>query len=162
MEAEAWSILLDNTQRALEQAEKKGKADEQAQKVESLVTSLAMDLNDLLTRFYFIKVRQRTSGEQMTDDRRKAAVECAAFVKSCAQSLSLMLSRLGETPTFEEEIDREIRELEASVRRRAREFDEILDGTKPSLTRRMVRLARNMAAGFSGGFTSTGRCKSRE
>jgi len=51
MEADAWSILLDNTQRALEQAEKKRKADQQAQRVESLVRNLIMDLNNLLARF---------------------------------------------------------------------------------------------------------------
>ena len=149
MEAEAWSVLLDSTQRALEQAENKGKADEQAQRVESLVRNLIMDLNNLLARFYFLKDRQRRGREQMTDDHEKAVVECAAFVKSSAQSLSLVLSRCRETPTFEEEIDKEIRELEASVRRRVREFDEILDGTKPPLTSRIVRLTRNMVGSFS-------------
>jgi hypothetical protein len=37
MEAEAWSILLDSTQRALEQAENKGKADEHEEMQESRV-----------------------------------------------------------------------------------------------------------------------------
>jgi len=38
MEAEAWSVLLDSTQRALKQAENKGKADEHEKMQESRVT----------------------------------------------------------------------------------------------------------------------------
>lgn len=38
MEAEAWSVLFDSTQRALKQAENKGKADEYEKMQESRVT----------------------------------------------------------------------------------------------------------------------------
>ena len=59
-----------------------------------------------------------------------------------------MLNRLGENQTFEEKIDKEIRELETGIGQKLKEFDKALDETPEALTVRLVKHAGNIISGF--------------
>ncbi len=149
MQAKALSVLLDSTERALEQSEKKRKADEQAQKVESFARNLTLDLNNMLAKFYFLKERKSRRQEQMTTGQERAVAEFAVFVKALTRNLSSLLKRFQGSQSFEDKIDKEIRELEASVGRKLQEFDEALDETKATLTIRLIEFAQNITGGFA-------------
>jgi len=149
MQAKALSVLLDNTERALEQSERKRKADEQVQKVESFVRNLTLDLNNMLAKFYFLKERKSRKQEQMTDGQERAVVEFAVFVKALTRNLSSLLRRFQGSQTFEDKIDKEIRELETGVGRKLQEFDKALDETKATLTIRLIKFVQNIAGSFT-------------
>ncbi len=136
---------MANTQKALEQSEKERKANEQIQRVENLVK----DLNNMLTRFYFLKERKNRKQEQMTDSQVKAMTGFAIFVKTLTDNVRSLLRRFQHGLTFEERVDEEIRELEASVRRRLKEFDVALDETSGTLTIRLSNFARDIAGSFT-------------
>jgi hypothetical protein len=145
IQAIALSVLVANTQKALEQSEKERKANEQIQRVENLVK----DLNNMLTRFYFLKERKNRKQEQMTDSQVKAMTGFAIFVKTLTDNVRSLLRRFQHGLTFEERVDEEIRELEASVRRRLKEFDVALDETSGTLTIRLSNFARDIAGSFT-------------
>jgi len=149
MQAEAMDVLLANTQKALEQSEKEGNVDEQAQKMENFVRNLTMNLNNMLTKFYFLRERKNRKREQMTDRQVKATTEFAIFVETLTENVRSLLNRLGESRTFEEKIDKEIRELDAGIGQKLKEFDKALDETTSTLTIRPVKLVRNIAGSFA-------------
>lgn len=149
MQAEALNVLLANTQKALEQSEEERKADEQAQRVENFVRNLTMDLNNMLAKFYFLKDRKNRRQEQMTDRQAKAITEFAVFAKTLTKNVCSLLRRFQEGRTFEEKIDKEIRELEAGVGRRLKEFSESLDETDGTLSIRLIKFARDIAGSFT-------------
>jgi hypothetical protein len=149
MQEEALNVLLNSTQKALEQSEKKRKADEQAQRVENFVRDLTMDLNNMLTKFYFLKDRKNRKQEQLTEGQKKAAVEFAAFVKTLINNVSSLLKRFEGSQAFEEKIDKEIKELEASVRQKLREFDKALDEAGDTSTVRLIKFVRNIIISFT-------------
>jgi hypothetical protein len=135
--------------KALEQSEKERKANEQVQRVEKFVKDLTMNLNNMLTRFHFLKERKNRKQEQMTDKQVKAITEFAVFVKALTKNVGSLLKRFQPGLTFEEKVDEEIRELEASVGRRLKEFDAALDETGGTLTIRLINFARNIAGSFT-------------
>ena len=149
MQAKALGVLVANTQKALEQSEKERKANEQVQRVENFVKDLIMNLNNMLTKFYFLRNRKNRKREQMTDRQVKAITEFAVFVKTLAGNVGSLLKRFQPGLTFEEKVDEEIRELEASVGRRLKEFDAALDETSGTLTIRLINFARNIAGSFT-------------
>jgi len=149
MQAKALSVLVDNTQKALEQSEKERKANEQIQRVENFVKDLTMDLNNMLAKFYFLKDRKSRKQEQMTDSQVKAVTEFAVFVKTLTKKVCSLLNRLQENPTFEEKIDKEIKGLETCVGQRLKEFDAALDETSGTLTIRLINFARDIAGSFT-------------
>jgi hypothetical protein len=144
MQAETLNILLANTQKALEQSEKERRAGEQIQRVEGFVKGLTMNLNNMLTRFYFFKDRKNRKQEQMTDEQTKVITEFAVFVKTLTKNLCSLLKRFQENQNFEEKIDKEIRELETSISQRLKEFDKALEETNGSLTTRLTEFAREI------------------
>ena len=148
-ETKVLNVLVANTQKALEQSENQGKANEQIQRVENFVKDLTVDLNNMLMRFCFLKDRKDRKHEQMTDRQVKAVTVFAVFVKTLAEKVCSLLKRFQAGQTFEEKIDKEIRELETGVRRRLREFDKALDETNIALTIRLIRFARNIAGSFA-------------
>ena len=149
MQAEAMDVLLVNTRKALEQSEKGGNADEQVQKVENFVRNLIMNLNNMLTKFYFLKDRKNRKQEQMTDRQVKAATEFAIFVKTLTENVRSLLRRFQGGQTFEGKIDEEIKGLEACVGQKLKEFDKALDETNSSLAIHPIKLARNVAGSFA-------------
>jgi len=140
MQAEAMDVLLANTQRALEQSEKEGNADEQAQRMENFVRNLIMNLNNMLAKFYFLKDRKNRRQEQMTDRQVKAITGFAIFVKTLTENVRSLLRRFQENQTFEEKIDEEIRWLETCVGQRLKEFDRALDETNGSFADKLGNL----------------------
>jgi len=149
MQAKALGVLVANTAKALEQSEKERKANEQMQRLENFVKDLAMNLNNMLTKFHFLKERKTRKQERLTEAQTKAAAEFAIFVKSLTKNVSSLLNRPQQGQTFEEKIDKEMRELEANVGWRLKEFDKALDETNETLTTRLVKFARNITSGVS-------------
>lgn len=139
MQEEALNVLLNNTQKALEQSQEKRKADEQAQRVGNFVKDLTMDLNNMLAKFHFLKERKDRRQEQLTEGQTKAITEFAIFVKILTRNISSLLKRFQAGDTFEEKIDGEIKELETNIKQKLKEFDEALDETKDTLTNRIIK-----------------------
>jgi hypothetical protein len=149
MQAKVLGVLVANAQKALEQSENQRKADELIQRVENFVRDLTMDLNNMLAKFYFLKDRKNRKQEQMTDSQVKAVTEFAVFVKTLTKKVCSLLNRLQKSQTFEEKIDKEIRELDAGIGRRLKEFDAALDETSGTLTIRPVKFVRNITGSFA-------------
>lgn len=149
MQTEALRVLVANTQKALDQSEKERKANEQAQRVENFLKDLTKDLNNMLTRFYFLKERKKRKREQMTDSQVKALAEFAIFAKTLTKHVYSLLNRFQAKDTFEEKIDKEIKELEVIVKQRLKEFDKALDETKNTLTNCIISSAQNIAGSFT-------------
>ncbi len=143
MQAKALGVLVANTQKALEQSEKERKANEQIQRVENFVKDLIMNLNNMLAKFSFLKDRKNRKQEQMTDSQVKAVTRFAIFVKTLTKKAGSLLNRLRENQAFEQKIDKEIKELETSIKQRLKEFDEALDETKDTLTNRIIKAVTN-------------------
>lgn len=143
------NVLVTNAQKALEQSERERKANEQTQRVANFVRNLIMDLNNMLTKFYFFKDRKNRRQEPMTDRQANAMAEFAIFVKTLTKNVCSLLNRFQQGQTFEEKIDKEIRELEASVGRKLKEFDKALGETKATLTIRLINFARNITGSFT-------------
>jgi hypothetical protein len=148
MQAKTLNVLLANTQKALERSEKERKANEQIQRIEGFVKGLIMNLNNMLTRFYFFKDRKNRRQEQMTDKQVKAITEFTVFVKALTKNVCSLLKRFQESQSFEEKIDKEIMELEAGIGQRLKEFDKALDETNGSLTTRLIKFAQNITGSF--------------
>lgn len=149
MQAETLGVLVTNTQKALEHSEKERKAKEQIQRVENFVKDLTMELNKMLAKFYFVKERKNRQQEQLTDSETKAMTEFAVFVKTLTENARSLLDRFQEGQTFEEKVDREMKELEAAVGQKLREFDKVIDETSDTITVRIIKLAHNITGGFS-------------
>jgi hypothetical protein len=129
LQAEALGILIANTQNALEESDKDRKANEQAERIENFVKDLSTDLNNMLTKLYWLKERKNRKQERMTDSQMKAITEFAIFVKTLTKNVCSLLQRFQTGESFEERIDKEIREVEAGVGRRLKEYDEALSDT---------------------------------
>jgi len=149
IQGKALSILIANTQKALDQSEKERKANEQMQRVENFVKDLTMSLNNMLTKFHFLKDRKSRKQERLSEEQTKAAAEFAIFVKNLTENArSSLLNRSQQSQSFAEKIDKEIRELEAGVGWRLRAFDKALDETNETPTL-LVKFARNITSGVS-------------
>jgi len=149
MQAEALTILLANTQKALEQSEKETKADEQAKRIENFVKDLTMNLNNMLTKFYFLKERKNRRQQQLTDRQASAMTEFAVFVKTLTGNVSSLLNRFQESQTFEEKINKEIKELEASIGQKLQEFDKALEETTNASTGYLINFAQSITSSFA-------------
>jgi hypothetical protein len=138
-----------NTQKALEQSEKERKADEQIQRVENFIKDLTMNLNNMLTKFHFLKERKNRRQQQLTDRQVSAMTEFAVFVKTLTGNVSSLLNRFQESQTFEEKIDKEIKELEASIGQKLQEFDKVLEKTTNSSTGYLINFAQSITSSFA-------------
>ena len=149
MQVKALGILVANTQKALEQSEKEGKANEKVQKVENFVRNLIMNLNNMLAKFYFLRERKNRKQEQMTDKQVKAITGFVIVVETLTENVRSLLRRFQDGQTFEEKIDEEIRGLETCVGQKLKEFDKTLDETNGTLTIHPVKFAHNIAGSFA-------------
>ena len=148
-QAEVLGVLVANTQKALDESENEGNADEQVEKVENFVRSLVMNLNNMLTKFYFLRDRKNRKQEQMTDRQVKATTEFVIFVGSLTGKVRSLLRRFQDGHTFEEKIDEEIKGLETCVGQKLKEFDKALDETDGTLTIHPIKVTRNTAGSFA-------------
>lgn len=150
MRAKALSVLIANTQKVLKEAERKGKADDGAERIESFVKNLTVEVNNMLTKFYWLKERKNRKQEPMTNAQTKALVDFVNFVKNLTKNVRSLLRRFQKNQIFEAKIDKEIKEIETHVRRRLKEFDEVLRETPNTLTNRLNKYAGDIAAGIRG------------
>jgi hypothetical protein len=86
--------------------------------------------------------------------------EFAAFVKSLTKSVSSLLHRLQESQTFEEKIDKEIKELEAYAKGRLKEFDKTIEDTLIGRTGTLRRRLFEQSLNVIGSITKAIRRKS--
>jgi hypothetical protein len=115
------------------------------------VENIVKDLNNMLMRFYFLKERKNRTQEQMTDSQVKAVTEFAIFVKTLTEKVCSLLYRLQENQTFEEKIDEEIKQLETYVKKRIKEYDEVLEDALIGKGRMLIkRLAKRVGNVISG------------
>jgi len=143
MQADALGFLVANTQKALEESDRERKANHQKELLESFVKDLAVDLDRMLTRFYFHKERKQKKNEPMTDDQVKALTDFAAFVKTLAKQVCSLLTHFEKSQTFGEKIDKEMKEMEAHIKQRLKEYDEALNGTSDTLKDRLSKYISN-------------------
>jgi len=148
MRAKALAVLVANTQKVLKETERKGKTDDQAEKIENFVKDINMRVNNMLTKFYWLKERKNRKQEQMTNAQTRALVDFVAFVKTLAKQVCSLLTCFEKSQTFEEKIDKEMKELETHIRQRLKEFDEVLSGTSDTLTNRLSKYAGNIVSGI--------------
>jgi len=156
LQAKALSILIANTQKALEQSEKERKANEQIQKVENFVKDLTMNLNNMLTKFYWLKERKKRRHEEIMSDQVNAMVDFAHWVKSLIKKVQPVLEYFRKSPTFAEKVDKDIKELEAYIKAQLKKFNEILDETPDALAIRLSKYAKALSGRVWKIFTNGG------
>jgi vacuolar-type H+-ATPase subunit I/STV1 len=150
MRAKTLSVFVANTQKVLKEAERKEKAEGQAERIENFVKDITMRVNNMLTKFHWLKERKNRKQEPMTNAQTKALVDFANFVKTLAQNVQSLLKRFQKSQTFEEKLDKEMKELETHVRQKLKEFDEAMSETPDTLINRLNKYAGNIAAGIRG------------
>ncbi len=156
IQAEALNVLLDNTQKALEQSEKKRKANEQMQRLENFVKDLIMNLNNILTKFYWLKERKKRRHEEMNPDQVNAMIDFAHWVKSLTKKVQPVLEYFRKSPTFAEKVDKDIKELEAHIKAQLKKFNETLDETPDTLAIRLSKYAKALSGRVWKIFTNGG------
>src|SRR3990172_10395677 len=90
MRAEVLGVLVANIEeavRAESAADRESKADEQAKKLADIVKDLTMDVNSMLTRFWFQKERHDRKNESMSDEQAKTIADFAGFPKALTQNV---------------------------------------------------------------------------
>ena len=156
MQAKVLGILVANTQKALKESDGKRKVNEQAERIENFVRDLTMDLNNMLTKFYFLKERKKKQHKEMTQSQVNALVDFANFVKSLTKRIRPVWEYFNKGPTFEEEVDRDIKEIEAYIKAKLRKFDEALAETPDTLTTQLSKHGHNLLGNVAGFFKYQG------
>jgi hypothetical protein len=155
-ETKILDVLITNTQKALEESEKERKANEQAERVKSFVKELTMDLNNMVTKFYWFKERKKRQHKEMTGDQVNAMVDFAHFVKSLTRKAGFVLEYFQKSPTFAEKVDRDMKELEAHIKAQLKKFDEVLEETPDTLAVRLSKYANALSGPVWKFFTDGG------
>jgi hypothetical protein len=145
MRSEALGIVVGNTEKALREMERKKKANEETEKLKSFTDNLTRDVNNMLTRFYFRKERKEKRYQRLSDEEIKALADFVNFTRNLAASVPSLLNRLRKNETFEEKLDEEIKQLETYVKKRIKEFDEVLEDALSGRGRMFIkRLAKRL------------------
>jgi hypothetical protein len=151
MRSEALGIVVGNTGKALREMEREKKDNEETEKLQSFAENLTRDVNDTLTRFYSRKERKEKRYQRLSDDEVTALVDFADFTRILAVSVSSLLNRLRKNETFEGKLDEEIKQLETYVKKRIKEFDEVLEdaltGRGRMFIKRLVKRLGNVVSG---------------
>jgi hypothetical protein len=151
MRSETLGVVIENTEKALVETERERKASEKTEKLRSFVKNMIWDVNNMLTRFYSRKERKAKKCQRLSDEEANALVDFANFTKVLAVSVSSWLSRLRENETFEEKIDEEVKHLETYVKKRIKQFDEVLEdalsGRCRMFIKRLVKRVGNVISG---------------
>jgi hypothetical protein len=153
MRSEALGIVVGNTGKALREMEREKKDNEETEKLQSFAKNLTRDVNDMLTRFYSRKERKEKRYQRLSDEEVTALVDFANFTRILAVSVSSLLNRLRKNETFEEKLDEEIKRLETYVKKRIKEFDEVLEdaltGRGRMFIKRLVKRLGNVVRGVA-------------
>jgi len=136
MRAKALGILVANTEKALEESASERIPEQQAVRLERFVQNLAREVNDMTTRFWFLKER-----EQMSDYEVKKMRDFVHFTKTLSRDVRLLLSRFrgAQEHTFEEQVDKEIKRVECHIKQRRKEFDSAFDKTNGTIKSRLSK-----------------------
>jgi len=135
MRANAMTILMANTQKALEQStgcltafapEGERIAAEQAERLNSLGKNLTINLNNMLKRFYFHKEHKR-----ITSAQTRALADFANFTKTLGRDVRSLSYHFEKScdKTFEKKFDKELKQMEMYVKGRLKGFDKALEET---------------------------------
>ena len=137
MRAEVLGVLVANIEEALREsaADRESKADEQAKKLEDRLQDLTMDVNSMLTRFWFQKERHDRKNESMSDEQVKNIADFAGFTRTLTENVRSLQRQLDgiNGQTFERKLDEEIEQIERGVKKKLKEFDEALKKTRAGL-----------------------------
>jgi hypothetical protein len=148
MRAEALDVLVANTQKAIEELapDRERMDSEQREKLQNFVKVLTIDLNDMLTRFWFRKERKQINHEQMTDAEVKNLADFANFAETLAKDIrSLLIHFEGvRGQRFEEEFDKEVKQMETYVKKRLKKFEKTLTMREDNLMSRFIEYIRNL------------------
>ncbi len=145
MQTKALGTLVASTERALEQLDREKEASKQTERIKNLVKGLTMDLNNMLTKFYFYKEHKNGRYERMTKGQEKALVDFVNFVKDISEKVRQLLTRFQKTETFEEKIEKELRQLDGHVKRKLKGFDDALSENDEDLVTSFGKYAQNLA-----------------
>jgi len=143
LQAEALGILVTNTQKALKESQRERKANEQAERIGNSVKGLATNLNNMITRIYFLKEHK-----DMTKEQKATLMNFVNFVKTSTENIQSLLARFqkADSRTSKEKLAREIKEIEAHIKQRLKEYDKALSGMSGTLKYRLCKYVRNKAA----------------
>jgi DNA anti-recombination protein RmuC len=134
MRAEVLGVLVANIEEALRgsAADRESKGDEQAKKLEDRLTDLTMDVNSMLTRFWFQKERHDRKNESMSDEQVKNIADFAGFTKTLTENVRSLQRQLNgiNGQTFEQKLDGEIKQIERGAKKKLKEFDAALRETR--------------------------------
>jgi hypothetical protein len=145
MRSEALGIVVENTGRALVATERERKANEETEKLQNFAKNMTRDVNNMLTRFYSRKRCKEKRYQRLSDEEANALADFANFARVLAVSVSSLLNRLRKNETFEEKLDEEIKQLETYVKKRIKEFDEVLEDALTGRGRMFIkRLAKRV------------------
>ncbi len=135
MRAEVLGVLVANIEEALRAesaADRESKADEQAKKLEDILKDLTMDVNTVLTRFWFQKERHDRKNKPMSDELVSNIADFAGFTRTLTKNVRSLQRQLDgiNGHTFEQKLDEEIEQIERGVKKKLKEFDEALKETR--------------------------------
>jgi len=134
MRAEVLGVLVANIEKALRgpAVDGESKADEQAKKLEDRLQDLTMNVNSMLTRFWFQKERHDRKNESMSDEQVKNIANFAGFTKTLTGNVRSLQRQLDgiNGQTFERKLDEGIEQIERGVKKQLKEFDEALKKTR--------------------------------
>ena len=155
MRAEVLGVLVANIEEALRAesgADRESKADEQAKKLEDLLKDLTMDMNSMLTRFWFQKERHDRKNESMSDEQVKNIADFAGFTKTLTENVRSLQRQLDgiNGQTFERKLDEEIEQIERGVKKKLKEFDEALKETRAGLGNNWKKRLKQYAGNCKG------------
>ena len=145
MRFETLDVVLGNTEKVLMETESERKAVEETEKLQSFVKNMTWDVDNMLTRFYSRKRRKEKRCQRLSDEEVNALEGFADFARNLATSVPSWLSCLRKNETYEEKLDEEIKRLETYVKKRIKEFDEVLEDALSGRGRMfMKRLAKRL------------------
>lgn len=149
MRAETLGVLVANTQRVLEEfgPDTETKANEQREKLQNFVKVLTIDVNDMLTRFWFQKERKQINHGQMTDAEVKNLADFANFAETLAKDIRSLLIHFEDVrgQRFEEEFDKEVKQMETYVKKRLKKFEKTLTIREDNLKSRFIEYIRSLS-----------------
>ncbi len=129
------------------------KAGKQAERVKNFVKDLIMDLNNMLTKFYWLKERKQKRHEEMTPDPVNGMVNFTHFVKFLTEKVHSVLGYFQKSPTFAEKIDGEMKDSEARIKAEIKKNNEVLEELPDTLAIRTGKYANTLSEAIREFFT---------
>jgi hypothetical protein len=154
MQAKALDVLVTNTQKALEQSGKDKKENEQIRRTGNFVRHLTTNLNNTLTKLYRLRERKRAWYGKITSDQVNATTDSAQAVKSLIPKKQPSSEHFQKSLTFEEKINKDIKELDTCIKAKMEKFDEALEETQDDLTNHLKKYASSLINGIPSFFRS--------